>query len=139
MGVILAPSIMAGNAGPDDKYRAGLCGAQPEGLRSLARTIGILRRRVGYEAEMVPTSRQRREVGSDFHHGGQVLHGPAPIHGAMYYQDLLERVVLAGVGGLRPHQGRRHRARGRRLPDRDRVTRHTGNGLPLADTPLIPR
>ncbi len=69
---------------------------------ALGREVEMLRTRVGYEAEMVPRSAQRAHVGTDDYFGGQVVHGPGYLHGALYHRGLLDRALAAGVA-LAPH------------------------------------
>jgi glycine/D-amino acid oxidase-like deaminating enzyme len=69
----------------------------PRAYEALGKEVEMLRTRVGYEAEMIPRSEQHKHVGSDAYFGGQVVHGPGYLHGALYHQGLLRRAEEAGV------------------------------------------
>lgn len=69
----------------------------PRAYEGLAREVDSLRRHVGYEADMVPPAEQHRHVGTDRYCGGQVVHGPGYLHGALYHRGLLERTLAAGA------------------------------------------
>ena len=56
-----------------------------------------IRRHLGLEAEMVPRSRQRAEIGSDLYHGGMVVPFDSALHPARYHAGLLDRVTTAGA------------------------------------------
>ena len=49
------------------------------------------------EAEILPRNEQRREIGSDFYHGGVIQANHASLDPARYHQGLLNRVHTAGA------------------------------------------
>lgn len=63
----------------------------------LARSAETLRRRAGYEVEMIPRAAQREHIGSDAYHGLQLVKGPAILHGATFYSAMLDRTLAAGA------------------------------------------
>lgn len=69
----------------------------PRAYEAMAREVEMLRTRVGYEAEMIPKAAQHYHVGSDAYFGGQVVHGPGYLHGALLHKGLLDRALEAGV------------------------------------------
>lgn len=69
----------------------------PRAYEALAREVDVLFKRVGYKADMIPRGEQRAHVGSDVYFGGQVVHGPGYLHGALYHRGLIDRAVEAGV------------------------------------------
>jgi glycine/D-amino acid oxidase-like deaminating enzyme len=69
----------------------------PRAYEAMGREVDMLRTRVGYEAEMIPRAEQRQHVGSDSYFGGQVVHGPGYLHGALLHKGLLERALAADV------------------------------------------
>jgi len=74
----------------------------PEHYDTLGRELEVLRKEVGYEADMVPRAEQRNEIGTDFYYGAQLRHADASVHGALFHQGLLDRVVQAGAT-VAPH------------------------------------
>ncbi len=64
---------------------------------SLGRSAETLRRRVGYEVEMIPRTEQRAHIGSDSYRGLQLVKGPAILHGATFYAGMLDRTLAAGA------------------------------------------
>jgi glycine/D-amino acid oxidase-like deaminating enzyme len=62
-----------------------------------ARDIELMRKLVDAASEMVSASEMRRELGSDFYQGGQILPDAGDLHPALYHQGLLDRVVSAGA------------------------------------------
>lgn len=69
----------------------------PRAYEALGREVEVLRTRVGYEADMIPRQEQHRHVGTDGYYGGQVVHGPGYLHGALYHRGLIDRAAEAGV------------------------------------------
>lgn len=63
----------------------------------LARSAETLRRRVGYQVEMIPRAVQHEHIGSDSYHGLQLVEGPASLHGATFYAGMLDRVLSEGA------------------------------------------
>lgn len=64
---------------------------------ALAAELEVLKRELGFEADMVPKSEQHHEVGSDFYFGGQVRHRDALLDPARYHRGLLDRAASAGA------------------------------------------
>lgn len=54
------------------------------------------------ESEIVPRHEQRRELGTDFYHGGVVYRDYAALHPAKYHAGLVRRALEAGVT-IMPH------------------------------------
>ncbi|MFQ5958803.1 MAG: NAD(P)/FAD-dependent oxidoreductase [Alphaproteobacteria bacterium] len=69
----------------------------PSHYESMARETELLRKHVRLEADMVPRSEQRAEIGSDIYHGGRLIHRDGGLHPALYHQGLLERATAAGA------------------------------------------
>lgn len=69
----------------------------PRAYEALAREVDVLFKRVGYQADMVPRAEQHEHVGSNAYYGGQVVHGPGYLHGALYHRGLIDRATEAGV------------------------------------------
>lgn len=57
---------------------------------------------MGLTVSMVPRSRQRQEIGSDFYHGGMVVEECGGINPGLYHRQLREAYVAAG-GRLHGH------------------------------------
>jgi glycine/D-amino acid oxidase-like deaminating enzyme len=74
----------------------------PGHYESLAREVEVLKREIGFNADMVTRAEQNREIGSDLYHGGEVRHDEAFLHTAMFHQGLLDRARQAG-GMIVPH------------------------------------
>ncbi|MBT5414278.1 MAG: FAD-binding oxidoreductase [Rhodospirillaceae bacterium] len=69
----------------------------PRAYETLESSSETLRRRVGYEVEMIPRAAQREHIGSDRYHGLQLVKGPAILHGATFYAGMLDRTLAAGA------------------------------------------
>lgn len=69
----------------------------PEAYASLVKEAELLRQHFGIACEMVPRARQRREIGTDFFHGGMIHPLSGSLHPGLYYAGLLDRVLAAGV------------------------------------------
>ena len=69
----------------------------PRAYEALAGGIEELRRRCGYEADMVPRAEQGCEIGSEHYYGGQRVHGPAILHASLYFRGLYDRALAAGA------------------------------------------
>ncbi len=69
----------------------------PGHYETLARDTELLRRHAGIDADVVPRSEQRAEIGSDAYHGGRVVHRDGGLHPALFHQGLLDRATAAGV------------------------------------------
>lgn len=70
---------------------------KPAQYESLARETEQLKQTIGYDADMVPKSEVRNEIGTDIYCGGRVTHHRAGLHPARYHAGLIERVRQAGV------------------------------------------
>lgn len=64
---------------------------------ALAKAVANQPKGLEVEAHMVPRAEQRREIGSDFYHGGVVAAAHASVDPARYHQGLLDRVLAAGA------------------------------------------
>lgn len=70
---------------------------RPGHYEKLARSLEVLRRVTGHEAEMVPRAEQSSEIGSERYHGGRIELSPAGLHPALYHRGLLDRATEAGA------------------------------------------
>jgi glycine/D-amino acid oxidase-like deaminating enzyme len=70
---------------------------KPAQYEALARETEQLSRTIGFEADMVPKSEVRNEIGTDIYCGGRVTHRRAGLHPARYHAGLIERVRQAGA------------------------------------------
>jgi glycine/D-amino acid oxidase-like deaminating enzyme len=79
----------------------------PEVYEETARSIEKLREIVPIQAEMIPRSDQRREIGTDFYFGGLLLSDHGGLHPGKYHAGLLDAAQRAGtvVSGLTPVTG----------------------------------
>ena len=79
----------------------------PGHYETLARDAEAMRKHLGTEVEMVPKGEQRREVGSDAYHGGQLMLRDGGLQPALFHRGLLDRAVAAGatVAGHTPVTG----------------------------------
>ncbi len=76
----------------------GFAGAVlPAQYEGLAREMEVLRKAVGFEADMVPKAEVRSEIGTDLYVGGRVAHRRAGLNPARYHAALLQRVRDAGA------------------------------------------
>lgn len=76
----------------------GFTGAlKPAQYEAMARETEYLARSVGLEADMVPKSAVRDEIGTDLYVGGRVTHRRGGLHPARYHAGLLARVRAAGA------------------------------------------
>jgi glycine/D-amino acid oxidase-like deaminating enzyme len=69
----------------------------PARYEAMARETEELSRSIGLEAEMVPKSEVRNEIGTDLYYGGRVMPRRGGLHPARYHAGLLARVRAAGV------------------------------------------
>ncbi|MCP4045232.1 MAG: FAD-binding oxidoreductase [Gammaproteobacteria bacterium] len=63
----------------------------------MGREADALNKQFNLGAEMVPRSKQHRELGTDFYHGGQTRPDIAGVHPGLLHRGLLERAETAGV------------------------------------------
>ncbi len=63
----------------------------------MARDLELKQRHLGEAFEMVPRAEQRREIGTDFYHGGAVIADHGALHPGLYHLELLDRVIGAGA------------------------------------------
>ncbi len=70
---------------------------KPAQYEALARETEQLSRTIGIEADMVPRSEVRNEIGTDLYCGGRVTHRRAGLHPARYHAGLIGRVREAGA------------------------------------------
>jgi glycine/D-amino acid oxidase-like deaminating enzyme len=59
---------------------------------AMEKKIGLLNEVAGAGAYLLPPSRQREEIGSDYYHGGMVVMRSAHLHPALYFKGLLNAV-----------------------------------------------
>ncbi len=57
----------------------------------------MLNRVIQIDAEIIPRSEQRREIGSDFYHGGMTVGRAGKLHPALFHKGLLDTCHRAGV------------------------------------------
>ena len=79
----------------------------PDVYDATARAMEELRAIIPIEAEMVPRSEQRREIGTDFYFGGLLLPGHGGLHPAKSHAGLVDAARRAGalVSGMTPATG----------------------------------
>ncbi len=70
---------------------------KPEHYEDLAREVEGLQKAVDLEADMVPRTEQRAEIGSDAYHGGVVYHRDGHLHPGQYVAGLAARAAAAGA------------------------------------------
>ncbi|HME21353.1 MAG TPA: FAD-binding oxidoreductase [Acetobacteraceae bacterium] len=70
---------------------------KPAQYEAMARETEQLSRTIGLEADMVPKSEVRGEIGTDLYCGGRVMHRRAGLHPARYHAGLIGRVREAGA------------------------------------------
>lgn len=76
----------------------------PKQYEALARSLDKQVEGLAIPYEIVPRAQQRREIGSDFYHGGVIYPQHAALHPARYLAGLYQRVTAAGarvIGGTR--------------------------------------
>jgi glycine/D-amino acid oxidase-like deaminating enzyme len=64
---------------------------------AMEKKISLLNEGAGAGAYLLPPSRQREEIGSDYYHGGMVVMRSAHLHPALYFKGLLEAVKGRGA------------------------------------------
>ena len=69
----------------------------PQDYDRMGREADALNKQFDLGVEMVPRSEQRRELGTDFYHGGQTRPDIAGLHPGLLHRGLLERVKAVGV------------------------------------------
>jgi glycine/D-amino acid oxidase-like deaminating enzyme len=80
------------------KYVGRFTGANnPQDYDRMGKEADALNKQFDLGAEMVPRSGQRRELGTDFYHGGQARPDIAGLHPGLLHRGMLERVMAAGV------------------------------------------
>lgn len=73
------------------------CASRPLDYDAMSRELDELQAATGLEAEMVPKSRVRDEIGSDAFHGGVLYHRDGGLHPAKYHDGLVRVVRDAGA------------------------------------------
>lgn len=104
-------------------WRGRFTGAcSPQHYDDLARNAEYVTKRVPFEFEMCPRSEQRKEVGTDFWHGGMILLEHGTLHPGKYHQGLMDAARRSGATlvGHTPVTGI--------VPERDGYTVHTARG-----------
>lgn len=69
----------------------------PAHFEDMKKKAESLNRAIDIGAEIVPRSEQRREIGSDFYHGGMTVKRAGKLHPALYHKGLLDACHRAGV------------------------------------------
>lgn len=69
----------------------------PAHFATLERHADLLAERTGVRTRVIPRSRQREELGTDFYHGGMVVEDYGGIHPAKYNRALRQAASRAGV------------------------------------------
>ena len=82
-----------------DFHRSGRfrCASRPSHYTQMARELEHLRETTGIDAEMIPASRVREEIGSDRFHGGVRYHVDGGLHPAKYHDGLVRVARAAGA------------------------------------------
>lgn len=70
---------------------------RPRDYEALGRESDLLRRAVGLESAMVPARESRKEVDTEFYHGGCVYPRHGSLHPGLFHQGLLDRARAAGA------------------------------------------
>lgn len=70
---------------------------RPGHYEALAREVEVLKREIGFEADMVPRAEMGRELASDAYAGGEIRHKEACLHGGLFQSGLLARAMAAGA------------------------------------------
>lgn len=69
----------------------------PEHFEGMKKKADSLNQAIQVDAKIVPKSEQRREIGSDFYHGGMTIERAGKLHPALYHKGLLDACHRAGV------------------------------------------
>ena len=64
---------------------------------AMAKKVATLNIEIEAGARIISPSEQRREIGSDYYHGGMVVERAAHLHPALYFNGLLQLAQAAGV------------------------------------------
>jgi glycine/D-amino acid oxidase-like deaminating enzyme len=82
-----------------DFHRSGRfrCASRPADYERMARELQPLQAATGLQAEMIPASRAREEIGSDRFHGGVLYHRDGGLHPGKYHDGLVRVVREAGA------------------------------------------
>jgi gamma-glutamylputrescine oxidase len=70
----------------------------PRHFETLKQHAELLSRRTGVHANVIPRSRQRQEIGSDFYYGGMMIEEYGGVHPAKYNRALRDAAKAAGAG-----------------------------------------
>lgn len=70
---------------------------RPGHYEALAREVELLKREIGFEADMVSKAEMRKEMASDAYAGGEIRHREACLHGGQFHNGLLVRAMEAGA------------------------------------------
>ena len=62
----------------------------PEHFEGMKKKADSLNQAIQVDAKIVPKSEQRREIGSDFYHGGMTIERAGKLHPALYHKELLD-------------------------------------------------
>ena len=69
----------------------------PTHFEDMKKKAEMLNRVIDIDAEIIPRSEQRREIGSDFYHGGMTVGRAGKLHPALFHKGLLDACHRAGV------------------------------------------
>ena len=79
-------------------YRGRFTGAcSPAHYEAMAANAEYINKNVPFEYSMCPASEQHKEVGTDFWHGGMILHEHGTLHPGLYHQGLMDAAIRAGA------------------------------------------
>ncbi|MDP7341893.1 MAG: FAD-binding oxidoreductase, partial [Alphaproteobacteria bacterium] len=79
-------------------YRGRFTGAcSPAHYEAMATNAEYINKNVPFEYSMCPASEQHKEVGTDFWHGGMILHEHGTLHPGLYHQGLMDAAIRAGA------------------------------------------
>jgi glycine/D-amino acid oxidase-like deaminating enzyme len=70
---------------------------RPSDYEGLAADLPVYKKEVGIDADMIPRSEQRNELGTDAYFGGQLVHNNASLHPGLFHKGMLDRALAAGA------------------------------------------
>lgn len=69
----------------------------PDAYEAMARNAELMNKYISFEYSMCPRSEQRKEIGTDYYHGGLIIHDYGLLQPAKYHQGLLDAAIRAGA------------------------------------------
>ncbi len=79
-------------------YRGRFTGAcSPAHYDAMGANAEYINKNVPFEFSMCPAAEQHKEVGTDYWHGGMILHEHGTLHPGLYHQGLLDAARRAGA------------------------------------------